>query len=299
MSNLRALLDADLLVYRCGFSAEKKIYIPHINGEPRAELASAKELKEWMLQQTDEEIEVEHRKIVQPLAFALGNVKTTIAAIQAVVGQSCEFYLSGGGNFRKALATIRPYKGNRGEFDRPIYYDQIRDYLINVWKAEVVEGEEADDAIGVRAKEITSNQGKESKYKSASKEEGLIPIVVSIDKDLLQIPAFHYNWVKGEKAKVTPAQGLKFFYQQLLTGDDTDNIAGLRGVGEKTAIKMLGDLTKEKALFSCVREAWHKHFPSGVTRHDGSVIGVDEALLETGRLLYIRQNEGEVWQFPK
>lgn len=286
MANLKALIDADILVYRCGFSAEKKIRIPYINGQAHPALASAKELKAFMKEHQEDNIDVEERKTIQPLSFALGNVKTTIAAIEGVVGHNVSLYLSGGGNFRDTLATLLPYKGQRSEFDKPHYYKEIRTYLEDIHKAEVITGQEADDAIGIEATRI---------QESDSEEEA---VIVSIDKDLDMIEGFHYNWVNGAKYKISKEQGLRNFYRQLLVGDRTDNIPGIKGVGDVTAEEILGDATKESVLFDIVRTYYHKTFPKGY-EIAGKVVDVDKALLEIGRLLYIRKREGEIWDFPK
>lgn len=249
-------------------------------------LASAKELKAFKEQHKGVEINVEERKEVQPVSFALGNVKTTIAAIEGVVGEFSRFYLTGRHNFREQIATLLPYKGQRSEFDRPTHYQAIRTYLEEVWKAEVVHNQEADDAIGIEATRINSQEG--------NKEAA---VIVSIDKDLDMIEGFHYNWVNGAKYKISKDQALRNFYKQMLVGDRVDNIPGVKGVGDVTAERILGDATKESALFDIVRNYYHKTYPKGYEL-DGKVVDVDKALLEIGQLLYIRKQEGEIWQFP-
>ena len=52
-----------------------------------------------------------------------------------------------------------------------------------------------------------------------------------------------------------------FFYQQCLQGDATDGIKGLKGVGEKTALKILGN----RPAWSLVEQAYIK---AGQTRED-------------------------------
>src|SRR5690606_41714779 len=70
---------------------------------------------------------------------------------------------------------------------KPYWYDEIRDYLIRRWGAEVVDGQEADDAIGIAAW---------NSYKECPEYS----IIASIDKDLRMIPGYHYNWVKDRKS---------------------------------------------------------------------------------------------------
>jgi 5'-3' exonuclease len=81
-------------------------------------------------------------------------------------------------------------------------------------------------------------------------------IIVSIDKDFMQVPGWHYNFVKKVKKQVTPEEGLRFFYKQILMGDSADNIKGIHRVGEVTATKMLAELKTEKSYTSVVWRRW-------------------------------------------
>lgn len=111
------------------------------------------------------------------------------------------------------------YKMNR-KAPRPVHYDELREFLMKDWSAKMVSCIEADDAIG-----IDSNRDD--------------CVIVSIDKDLLQLPGLHYNFVKQEFKTVTKEEGIRFFYQQCLTGDTADNVKGIAGIGPKKAEKIL------------------------------------------------------------
>ena len=277
----------DIIVYRAGFAADKKVYVPHIKGVAQEALTSAKDLKEYLANHEGEEIDVEHKRDVQPLDHCLQMVLTSIHAIQDVVGNGGEFFITGKGNFRSDLATIRKYKGNRSEFDRPTHYEEIRRYLKETWNALEVSGQEADDEIGIRAYEINEQ---------SSDQEA---VIVSIDKDLDMIAGYHYNWVNKTKYKISAAEGIFNFYIQMLVGDNTDNIPGIRGIGPKKALALLDGLSKEKALYSAVRDCWHEHHPHGVQCEDEATISVEKALLEVGRLLWIRRERNEpLWEPP-
>lgn len=287
MSNLVPLHDSDLFVYRCGFAADKKTYIPSIAGKPQDILTSAKELKVYLENNKDKEIEIEYKLEVEPLDHCLQMVRTTITAIEDVVGHGGEFFITGGGNFRNDLATIRKYKGNRSEFSRPTHYEAIRTYLKEAWSAKEITGQEADDEIGIRAYEI-NEQSSDQKA-----------VIVSIDKDLDMIAGFHYNWVKKEKYVIDAKQAIFNFYMQMLVGDTTDNIPGVKGIGPKKALALLDGLSKEKALYGAVRDCWYDNHPHGVQCEDGSTISVDKALLEVGRLLWIKRERNEpLWEPP-
>jgi|TARA_S200002703_G_scaffold107388_1_gene93278 5'-3' exonuclease len=177
-----------------------------------------------------------------------------------------QVYLTGKGNFRYDVAKTAGYKANRKGKEKPKELDLARDWLTISYGAVTSEGEEADDLI---AKEATNL--------------GPSTIVASVDKDMLQIPCYHFNIFRWEWDQVSDWEGLKHFYTQILTGDTTDNIIGLHRVGPKTAAKMLKDCNTEVDLWETCLKAY-----------DGN----KERVIENGRLLWLRRKEGELWEPP-
>lgn len=175
-----------------------------------------------------------------------------------------EIFLTGSGNFRFDVAVTAPYKGNRVNVPKPTHLPLLREYLVMAWKAKVSEGQEADDDIAIRATEL-----------------GEDCIIVSVDKDFLQVSGWNYNPVKKEKTFVTPEEGLRFFYKQILMGDSADNIKGLHRVGPVKAEKMLANAVTPYQLYQCCVEAMG-----------------EERVLENARLLWLRRVAGEVWEPP-
>jgi 5'-3' exonuclease len=178
-----------------------------------------------------------------------------------------QVFLTGKGNFRYDIAISHEYKGNRKDVEKPQHLEAIRKHMIKAWEAVVSKGEEADDLIGIAATE----GGKES-------------IVVSIDKDMLQIPCRHYNPNKKEFTVVSDFDGLKFFYTQILTGDRADNIVGLYGVGPKKAEKILADCKTEADMYE---ECLHQYG------------GEEDRVIENARLLWLRREPDQIWEPPK
>lgn len=178
-----------------------------------------------------------------------------------------ELFLTGKNNFRYEIAKTAPYKGNRVNKPKPKHLQALREHLVAEWGAVVANGQEADDAIAIRATEL--------------EDKG---IIVSVDKDLDQIAGWHYNFVKKIGYQVSPEQAVIKFYLQMLTGDTADNIVGLRGIGPVKAAKILGDSTDELELYQKVLEAYE---------------GNEERVLENGRLLFLRRHEGQLWTPPK
>jgi len=163
-------------------------------------------------------------------------------------------YITGKSNFRNNIAVTEPYKGNRKDAKKPVHYDAIRKHLQRLG-AELVEGQEADDAVAIEA----------------TKTGGWI---VSIDKDLDQVAGWHYNFVKHEEYYVTEEEGLRNLFTQVLTGDRIDNIIGLKGIGPKKAEKLLKDCKTEREYYDACLKAY-----------DGNQLRVDENL----GLLWLRR----------
>jgi hypothetical protein len=163
-------------------------------------------------------------------------------------------YITGRTNFRNDIAVTEPYKGNRKDAKKPVHYTAIRTHLQRLG-AELVEGQEADDAVAIEA----------------TKTGGWI---VSIDKDLDQVAGWHYNFVKHEEYYVTEEQGLRNLFTQVLTGDRIDNIIGLKGIGPKKAEKLLQDCKTEREYYDACLKAY-----------DGNQLRVDENL----NLLWLRR----------
>src|SRR5690606_26593161 len=119
------------------------------------------------------------------------------------------------------------YKANRPP--KPIWLQRfekpLKLHLLEYWKFTSVEGLEADDAVASCAYRL--------------RELGQPYIVVGNDKDLNQIPGDHYNPQKKEKFHITSQEAEMVMYLQLLTGDSTDNIKGVPGVGPAKAKKIL------------------------------------------------------------
>lgn len=183
----------------------------------------------------------------EPLEYKLQSVKTVLDGIMANFPEATtrRAFLSGKDNYRDKIATIRIYKGNRDPHNKPVYYDEIREYLIGYQGAEVVDGMEADDALGIA--------------QWAAKDKSTC--IVTSDKDLNCIPGWHYNWVKGETYYQTLADANKCFWTQVLTGDTTDNIQGIPKVGPKTAEKILAKTNGSWIeMYTAVAEEYKKYY---------------------------------------
>lgn len=117
-----------------------------------------------------------------------------------------------GKNFRK---DINPdYKGQR-KGERPEFFSELKTYALT--KFHLIEPLEADDCINICRKKIEGS------------------IIVSNDKDLLNLPGRHYNPMKGEWKETTEEEAVKYFWTSMIAGDAADNIKGIPGKGVKFA----------------------------------------------------------------
>lgn len=255
-----ALIDADTLVYRAAFGAQKTFYNILIDDELVDTLFGTTMIK---VDKIIKELEakyptsiIKYHKDVMPMSeqFALDCAKNIIIDIlDRVKATSFKCFLTAKNDttlFRRQIATIQPYKGNRTDFVRPHHYDAIREYYKDYWRAEIVTGIEADDALSIEQHKHLYWEGDDLKCNS---------IIVSVDKDMLQVPGAHYNFRTDTYTFVDILTGLKNLYKQVLMGDNADNIPGLKGVGPVTAAKVLDKATSEEELVKIVKKMYNKH----------------------------------------
>lgn len=221
----KALIDADIILYRVGFACQHTDYKVYIKGEESAgvlaQFPNKTELNKWLKEQEGDFVQEyiwTSRTWTEPVSYAVHSAKLMIENIlEKVHATEYVCYLTGSNNYR--LDVLPSYKAGRPP--RPILYDKVREYLINHWAAVVCDGIEADDSLGIEQTEQTDT------------------IICSIDKDLLNIPGEHYNFVTDTFTTISEEEGSLRFDRQMLTGDSVDNICGIKGLGPKTAEKLL------------------------------------------------------------
>jgi hypothetical protein len=129
--------------------------------------------------------------------------------------QNMEFFLTIGKNFRYDL--IPGYKENRKLTHKPKFVKELRQMLIDNYKATFDENLEADDLV------IDKYRSNKDKY-----------VIASIDKDVLyNTPGRHYNLYSKSYVDISPEYAHYHYHKQIIVGDPTDNIPNL--------IKLLGD----------------------------------------------------------
>jgi DNA polymerase-1 len=148
------------------------------------------------------------------------------------------------GNFRKELEPT--YKANRKTKLKPLCYGEVVDYLMRTFGAKSIPMLEGDDMLSL--------------YTSLDqKYEGVNSVIVTIDKDLKQVPnTWIYDFVKDEWYWTgDEAEAERFHAYQTLKGDLTDGYSGCPKIGEVKAWKIVEGLSG-KELWDTVIEQYKK-----------------------------------------
>lgn len=170
--------------------------------------------------------------------------------------------------FRAHVAFDREYKGNRK--DDPSYYEgKVEDMTKFVQVVQeryptlLFSNLEADDLLCFLQDDDT--------------------FIVSNDKDLKQIPGLHYDFHTRDVVKISEEEAFRSLCYQMIVGDSTDCIAGLKGYGPKKAKKII-DETPIKNVLNKVLVEYQMVY--GITN------GID-AFTETWNLVKLRPKRGD------
>lgn len=247
---MKALIDADILPYEFG----------------------------GMVQLEDPEKPLEWAILRSLVDERIASILKAVGRAEAVDG---EFFLTdSSSNFRIETATIVPYKGHRAQ-EKPYHWEKVRQHIIDAYGGSVQRGIEADDRLGI------DQCGTAAKYLYSDHPEPWIEtIICSRDKDLNMIPGWHYQWECGkQKEKLwfqDETEAIRCFYRQLLTGDSTDNILGLFGVGNSsTLVKKIDEFVDERDMLLHVYAQYKNRFGSYAWQF----------LIENAKLLWILREE--------
>lgn len=255
------LIDADSIIFKAGCSNETRQYKVEQEGQTDEFFKYKKDALIWA---RGEAGSLELQITAGDVSISLGNVKKILNGIkEAVPSKKHRVFIGGKGNFRHGL--YKDYKKSREGLHHPIHEKEIRQYLIYMYHAEIVDGEEADDRVSI----------------IQSQAKPLTTCISHIDKDLLNTPGWHYNYNTKETTCLTAEDSELNFWRQVLTGDRDDDIPGLYGYGPVTAKEMLP--TWADNLGDTVWEAYQR---------EGQTL---EYMILQGQLLHMRTTNDEMW----
>ena len=191
---------------------------------------------------------------------------------QVKIDTACQEYtlhVSGKGNFRREIEQpYTVYKGQRKE--KPPQFRDLKEYVIKTYNPVMHDGLEADDTISIEA----------SKYIKINQ----LYMLITIDKDLKNIGGLFYNLMHNNLIAVSKKESIEFFHEQLLTGDNVDNIPGIEGIGKVKAGKILADKTI-KEQFESIIDAYKTHYKKDHRNR----------LEVMGKMLYLLKHIDDKW----
>ncbi|WP_373088742.1 hypothetical protein [Zhongshania sp.] len=248
-----ALVDGDVYKWRYAAAGEYDSYLV-VKDDEEFYVRGIKKAKEATKEGGSYEL-VEH--VIDPVENVLHSVKISLEQIKKVCGcKTPRIFYGSKDNFREKIYP--QYKASRADRPKPHHYEAVIDYLVSTWGAEEVVGYEADDAMAIHQTKDT--------------------VICSPDKDLLQVPGRHYNFVSDERITVSLRQADFNLYEQIITGDSTDDIPGIKGLGPVKARRILEGSANSRELLARTVKAWEDK--------------VDDMLL-TAKLIYLKRSEDD------
>ena len=226
---MKALIDADSLIYKVGFAIEEKVV--------------------WNGNEIDAGIDdVPDVSFYSNYPLCFTTIDNYVDNILFATGcDEAELHFTGKNNFR--YDNPLGYKEHRTDSRKPTGFDNIRTYVLDKYDCYVAEGMEADDVVV---------------WKKTTYPEDYI--LCAMDKDVLyQTVGRHYNYNKNEEVEVNEIAAMKFAYWQTLVGDPSDGYKGCPSVGPKTADKLLQYLDTEEELWN---EVVFQYTKAGLTEED-------------------------------
>ena len=167
-----------------------------------------------------------------------------INKIWNVFDQEIILFFSSPNNFRKQISP--DYKGHRNR-KKPCGYKRLLNWCAEYYEVIIVDGLEADDAIGI--------------FATNPIEQDYDHVIVSPDKDMKQIPGSLYN-LKDPVSETTLEEADKWFFMQVMSGDQTDGYPGVPGIGLKRAAAIL----EEQGC--CWKAVLNTFLKAGLTEED-------------------------------
>ena len=191
---------------------------------------------------------------------------------------------------RYLIATAKPYQGQRNVSRKPDNWAHLREYMEGyegaVFERKLWLNREADDGMAYVCN-------------AAAEKFGVMHAVHTADKDMRMFAGLHIVWKTFQQVLVPLGAfevkggddctyGHKWFWLQMLQGDNADNIPGIPRVGEETAEKALRGVTSNLDAMRVVVGMYESKF--GDTWAD--------AFVEQAALLWMRTDRNaEVGNF--
>ena len=294
-----ALVDADLIPYKVGYSIDPIVACRAAYRVEKGECQSLKDTPEF-------------EDALEKMCLIYNDWVQTAGCDAAI-----PYLTLSENNFRNAIAFSKPYKGQR-KSEKPPFFAELKTYFIEQLGGVLADGEEADDLISIEANERNRQlaaQGVE--LGSKVHQEFCDFVIISSDKDSRITCGWHYDpdkqrktfgtvlgelepdWKDGSIKKLK-GSGLKFFYAQMIMGDQADNYAGIPRKGPKFVYDLLAELKSEKELYYAVLGAFKGHYGETCIaknyRGGKRELTAYQMMLEQARLAHMQTFKGDIWR---
>lgn len=222
-----------------------------------------------------EDFLIEDTMDVEPIDNAIHILNNSIKGICSTLDISNYYGYTGKGNtFRHDVATMLPYKGNRENMQKPVYLDDLKDYIVKRHNAEIVRHYEADDYCSMDA------YAAYFKFKETGNLADKL-ITVAVDKDARGTTGFLFNpndmfepveingvgYLSKEGSKITGI-GRAWFYFQVAYGDPSDNYKpsclSTKDVGEVAAYNAIKDSVTDQDYWKALIVLYKDLYPEPI-----------------------------------
>ena len=219
---MKILVDGDIVVMKAAFIAERSL-----TREVGGEVIKTREI----LSEND----------------AYYGVDTILNAISnQFYGDDVILFIGSGGGFRSRISPT--YQGNRDPANKPLLYDEVRDYM-RYLGAHEIPYIETDDALSILQWQSIGLVKR--------KVEDSDTVIATIDKDLDSVPGYHHNFDKGFTYCVSYEDAVFSQCMQMMQGDSVDNIRGIPKIGPVKAASLLNQVYPDvKQMYSITRAAF-------------------------------------------
>lgn len=210
-----------------------------------------------------EEFDIVDVQTPEPIENVLHSAKMTVERnVEASKAESVQYFIGKGESFRVERSTLLGYKQQRNSTLKPLYLDEVSDYLTRKFKAEVVTHYENDDRVVFET------------YKQPNK------FVIALDKDTYSCPVKFFNVNRPQEGIVNcdcfgglylndknevKGKGRMHLYYQICSLDDSDNYKAhcFSDVywGQKSAYEVLKDAKNDKEALIAMRDIFQKLYP--------------------------------------
>ena len=258
MRSLQPLVDAGVFKFKWPAALEYKLFTILHDGDV-TEVRGVRARDKFLKEEEGAEV-VDEEDVLEPVDILYRNLGVVFRRIESVCNHNDPMvFLGSKNNFR--LDLFPDYKKSRLNKPKPYYQPHTIEWLRSNYECIEVDGYEEDDAVCIY--------------------QGTNTCIVGEDKDLNQMPGYHYNPVTDKKFKVGQKDGDFFLYTQILAGDGGDDIPGIKGIGMAKAAKHLEGSQNVEELYT---RSLAMYVDKGYTQADMHL---------TGQLVYMLRSEDD------